>query len=66
MRCLTVLVLYVVWRVANFAAIPLGTAELLNIFLRGLATMTRVIVLIALASLIWTPIGDLCRTAPAS
>ena len=28
-----------------------------NISLRGLATMTRVLVLIALASLIWTPIG---------
>ncbi len=55
--CLTVLVVYVLWRVANFAAIPLGAGEILNVFLRGLATMTRVILLIALASVIWTPIG---------
>jgi NitT/TauT family transport system permease protein len=55
--CLLGLVLYVLWRVASFAGIPLGSGELLNICLRGLATMTRVIVLIALASVIWTPIG---------
>jgi NitT/TauT family transport system permease protein len=55
--CLVALVLYVLWRVASFAGIPLGTGELLNICLRGLATMVRVIVLIALASAIWTPIG---------
>jgi NitT/TauT family transport system permease protein len=55
--CLAGLVLYVLWRVTEFAGIPLGARELLNIFLRGFATLTRVIVLIALASLIWTPIG---------
>jgi NitT/TauT family transport system permease protein len=55
--CLLALVLYVLWRVVSFAGIPLGAGELLNICLRGLATMTRVIVLIALASVIWTPIG---------
>jgi NitT/TauT family transport system permease protein len=55
--CLLALVLYVLWRVASFAGIPLGAGELLNICLRGLATMTRVILLIALASVIWTPVG---------
>ncbi|MGC9953243.1 MAG: ABC transporter permease subunit [Rhizomicrobium sp.] len=55
--CLLGLVLYVLWRVAEFAGIPLGTGELLNICLRGFATLTRVIVLIALASVVWTPIG---------
>ena len=55
--CLVALVVYVLWRVASFAGIPLGTGELLNICLRGLATLTRVIVLIALASAIWTPVG---------
>jgi len=55
--CLLGLVLYALWRVTEFAGIPLGAGELLNIFLRGFATMTRVLVLIALASAIWTPIG---------
>ena len=55
--CLAALVLYALWRVTEFAGIPLGARELLNIFLRGFATMTRVLVLIALASAIWTPIG---------
>jgi NitT/TauT family transport system permease protein len=55
--CLLVLVLYVLWRVISFAGIPLGGRELLNICLRGLATLSRVIVLIALASAIWTPVG---------
>ena len=55
--CLAGLVLYALWRVANFAAIPLGPGELLSTCLRGFATMSRVLVLIALASLIWTPIG---------
>jgi NitT/TauT family transport system permease protein len=54
---LAALVLYVLWRVISFAGIPLGAGELLNICLRGFATMTRVIVLIALASAIWTPVG---------
>jgi len=51
------LVAYVLWRVAAFAGIPLGGGELLNICLRGIATLTRVIVLIAIASAVWTPIG---------
>ncbi len=55
--CLGALALYALWRVASFAAIPLGAEEFLNVFLRGFATMTRVILLIAIASLIWTPIG---------
>jgi NitT/TauT family transport system permease protein len=48
---------YVVWRVISFVGAALGPSDLLNVFLRGLATMTRVIVLIALASVIWVPIG---------
>jgi NitT/TauT family transport system permease protein len=48
---------YVVWRVVSFVGASLGFSELLNAVLRGMATMTRVVVLIALASLIWVPIG---------
>ena len=55
--CLAGLALYALWQVAGFAAIPLGTGEIINAILRGFATLTRVIVMIALASVIWTPIG---------
>ncbi|MDE2111465.1 MAG: ABC transporter permease subunit [Alphaproteobacteria bacterium] len=55
--CLGGVVLYALWQIAHFAAIPLGAGELINVVLRGFATLTRVLVLIALASAIWTPIG---------
>jgi NitT/TauT family transport system permease protein len=48
---------YIVWRVASFVGAALGFSGLLDAVLRGLATMTRVVVLIALASVIWVPIG---------
>ncbi len=48
---------YVVWRVTSFVSATLGWHDLLDVFLRGLATMTRVMVLITLASLIWIPVG---------
>ena len=55
--CLAGLAVYALWQIAGFAAIPLGFGEFLNIALRGFATLTRVIVMIALASVIWTPGG---------
>jgi len=55
--CLAGLAAYALWQIAGFAAIPLGFGEFLNIALRGFATLTRVVVMIALASVIWTPIG---------
>jgi len=55
--CLAGLAVYALWQIAGFAAIPLGFGEFLNIALRGFATLTRVVVMIALASVIWTPIG---------
>ena len=55
--CLAGLIVYALWQIAGFAAIPLGFGEFLNIVLRGFATLTRVIVMIALASVIWTPVG---------
>ncbi len=48
---------YAAWRISAFVDASLGFAEVLRAFLRGLATLARVIVLIALASLIWTPVG---------
>ena len=48
---------YIVWRVTAFVGASLGFSELVSAVLRGLATLARVVVLIALASVIWVPIG---------
>ena len=48
---------WVAWHVARFAMTELSWPDLLDASLRGLATMARVVILIILASLFWTPIG---------
>ncbi|HZF35056.1 MAG TPA: ABC transporter permease subunit, partial [Candidatus Angelobacter sp.] len=48
---------YVVWRVTTFLAGGLGTGDLVDAGLAGLATFVRVAVLIALASAVWVPVG---------
>jgi NitT/TauT family transport system permease protein len=40
-----------------FVRSEVGAAEVLHVLLLGIATLTRVVVLIALASLVWVPIG---------
>ena len=42
---------------ARLVAAEVGWAELLRVAGLGLATMTRVLVLVALASLVWVPVG---------
>jgi len=54
---LTALGLYGVWRIGEFAHANLTLADLGQTFGLGLITMTRVLVLIALTSVVWTPIG---------
>ncbi|MGB8602867.1 MAG: ABC transporter permease subunit [Rhizomicrobium sp.] len=54
MAALAVLAL---WRVGHFLASTIGWHDVLDTFLRGIATMARVVLLIGIASLIWTPIG---------
>ena len=54
---LLALALFALWRVIGFVNGALSLSELLDVALRGLATLTRVVVLIALASAVWTPIG---------
>jgi NitT/TauT family transport system permease protein len=44
------------WKVARFVG-PISIGNILHVFALGLITMIRVLVLIALASAIWTPIG---------
>jgi NitT/TauT family transport system permease protein len=54
---LAALALIAVWRLAIFVHTEVGWAEVLRVFGLGLITLTRVLVLIALASLVWVPVG---------
>ncbi len=45
------------WRIASFAATTLHWSDLLTAVGLGFLTLTRVLVLIALASLLWVPVG---------
>ncbi|MEX3582247.1 MAG: ABC transporter permease subunit [Burkholderia sp.] len=56
---------YVVWRVVSFVATGVTLAEVGDVFLLGLATLLRVLVLIAIASLVWVPIGVWIGLRPA-
>jgi NitT/TauT family transport system permease protein len=50
-------VAYALWRIVLFTRASLDTEDLLTAIGLGLLTLTRVVVLIALASLVWVPIG---------
>jgi len=52
------------WQVGRFVLAGVSLTEVSKAVLLGLATLTRVIVLIALASLIWVPIGVWVGTRP--
>jgi NitT/TauT family transport system permease protein len=45
------------WTIAAYVAAALGPKDVVDAGVAGLLTMTRVVVLIAIASLIWVPIG---------
>ena len=48
---------YAAWHVAAFTRATLSLADLLTALELGLLTLARVVVLIALASVVWVPIG---------
>ena len=50
-------VAYALWRIVEFVESSLGWSDVTTAFGLGLLTLVRVIVLIALASLVWVPIG---------
>lgn len=54
---LAALVLFAVWTLINFVRTEVGVAEVLHVFVLGCYTMLRVIVLIAVAAVVWVPIG---------
>ncbi|MFD2181307.1 ABC transporter permease [Rhodoplanes azumiensis] len=53
-----------VWQIAAYVLAGLSLAEVGTAVLLGLATMARVFVLIAIASLVWVPIGIRIGLAP--
>ncbi|WP_321856159.1 ABC transporter permease subunit [Burkholderia cenocepacia] len=55
---------YVVWRVVSFVATGVTMAEVGHVLVLGLITLLRVLVLIAIASVIWVPLGVLIGLRP--
>ncbi|WP_217587757.1 ABC transporter permease subunit [Burkholderia sp. GbtcB21] len=60
-----VLTVYVVWRVVSFVATGVTMGEVGHVLMLGLITLLRVMVLIAIASVIWVPLGVLIGLRPA-
>jgi NitT/TauT family transport system permease protein len=59
------LTVFVVWKVTVFVSTGVTWSEVGHVFWLGLITLFRVAVLIALASVIWVPIGVLIGLRPA-
>ena len=59
------LTLYVVWRVAGYLRTEVTWGEVGHVFTLGLITLLRVLVLIAIASAVWVPLGVLIGLRPA-
>ena len=56
---------YVVWRVVTYVRTGVTGAEVGHVFVLGFITLGRVVVLIALASIVWVPIGVKVGLKPA-
>ncbi|MBW8831489.1 MAG: ABC transporter permease subunit [Burkholderiales bacterium] len=50
-------VLFAVWRLVSFVHAEVGWLEAGHVFVLGFYTLARVLVLIALAALVWVPVG---------
>jgi NitT/TauT family transport system permease protein len=59
-----VIALFLLWQVASFFMQEIGLADVGTTMLLGLATLARVVVLIAIASVVWVPIGVWVGTRP--
>ncbi|WP_118183808.1 ABC transporter permease [Paraburkholderia phosphatilytica] len=60
-----VVTLYVVFRVVSYVRTGVTMGEVGHVFVLGLITLLRVIVLIAIASVVWVPVGVLIGLRPA-
>ncbi|KOR18521.1 ABC transporter permease [Burkholderia cenocepacia] len=58
------LTVYVAWRVVSFVATGVTMGEVGHVLVLGLITLLRVLVLIAIASVIWVPLGVLIGLRP--
>ncbi|MGY6240794.1 ABC transporter permease [Burkholderia ambifaria] len=56
---------YVGWRVVGFVATGVTMADVGHVLVLGLITLLRVLVLIAIASVVWVPLGVLIGLRPA-
>jgi NitT/TauT family transport system permease protein len=59
------LTVFVVWKVVAFVMTGVTWGEVGHVFVLGLITLLRVVVLIAIASVIWVPVGVLIGLRPA-
>ncbi len=62
---LLVMTAYVVWRVVAYVRTGVTLDEVGHVFVLGLITLLRVLILIAIASVIWVPLGVLIGLRPA-
>jgi NitT/TauT family transport system permease protein len=60
----TVITAVALWQVARFVTEDITLSDVATVLLLGLATLSRIIVLIALATVIWVPIGVWVGTRP--
>ncbi|HTK01289.1 MAG TPA: ABC transporter permease subunit [Bordetella sp.] len=61
---LTALALIAAWRLVIFVHTEVGWTEVVRVFGLGLITLLRVLVLIALASVVWVPVGIMIGLRP--
>jgi NitT/TauT family transport system permease protein len=59
-----VLAAVALWQVAHFVTADISPGDITNVLLLGLATFSRIVVLIAVASVIWVPVGVWVGTRP--
>jgi NitT/TauT family transport system permease protein len=59
------LTVYVVWRVVAYVRTGVTLDEVGHVFVLGLITLLRVVLLIAISSVIWVPLGVLIGLRPA-
>jgi NitT/TauT family transport system permease protein len=62
---LAVLVAYIVWRLQSFAAGHIGRHDVEIVARAGALTLLRVLVLVAIATIIWVPVGVFVGLRPA-
>ncbi|NIE67984.1 ABC transporter permease subunit [Burkholderia sp. Ax-1719] len=63
--CVIALTVFVVWRVFSYVRTGVTLDEVGHVFVLGLITLFRVMLLIAVASVIWVPLGVLIGLRPA-